>query len=389
MKKKSRFIIFFLLFIILLYLITNGSLSKKEIDSSPCNVNAMDDAKAILKYIAKLSSADIKQAIIGQNCYHGDEITNSNSLDGYNKLIVDLYKKTGKWVSIVGIDYEYMKIYSSQELSNANKVLINHWKKGGLITINLSPLNPWIIDESGILNIPKTWDGPGSPTDLSQVNLKELINPEKPVYKVWKKKLDRIAVALLELQKAGVIVLWRPMQEMNGNWFWWGIASHPNDPSGYIKLYRDMYDYFTNVKKLNNLLWVYSPFGSIIDNNYCKPVGWLYPGDQYVDIIAPTSYDDELNIYNYNIYISMGKPHKPLGMGEYGPKIGGPIAKNGTLDTTNFIKRIKNDYPRIAYWVCWHSYPENCWSIISNQNYNTLMNDPDVITLDKLDWMKK
>ena len=36
-----------------------------------------------------------------------------------------------------------------------------------------------------------------------------------------------IADALLELQKAGVVVLWRPMQEMNGNWFWWGIASPP------------------------------------------------------------------------------------------------------------------------------------------------------------------
>lgn len=388
MKKKQQFIFFIIfMFIMLLCMIISSSSSFKEkIDSTPCNINAMDDAISILKYIAELSSADIKKAIVGQNCYHGDEITDSESQNGYNNLVVELYNKTGKWVSIVSVDYEYMKIFSPEELSNANKVLISHWKRGGLITINFSPQNPWINDESGIINNPKTWDGPGSPMDLSCVNLKDLIDISKPVYNSWRKKLDRIANALSELQNAGVIVLWRPMQEMNGNWFWWGNASHPNYSSDYIKLYRDMYDYFTNIKKLNNLLWVYSPYGGITDNNYCKSVDWAYPGDQYVDIIAGTSYDDQLNIYNYNIYTSMGKPRKPLGMGEYGPKIGGLVAQKGTLDTTNYIKRIRNNYPRIAYWVCWHSYPNDCWSIISNKNYYELMNDPDVITLDKLGW---
>jgi hypothetical protein len=38
----------------------------------------------------------------------------------------------------------------------------------------------------------------------------------------WLEQLDLIAEGLLELKAAGVVVLWRPFQEMNGGWFWWG-----------------------------------------------------------------------------------------------------------------------------------------------------------------------
>jgi mannan endo-1,4-beta-mannosidase len=378
MKYKISLIIAVITLLVVIFyvfVLVYGS-SSKIIDSTPCNVNATDDTKSVLKYLAKLSGADIKKAIIGQNCYHGNEITDEHPQKGYTSMIADLHEKTGKWVGIVGIDYEYMKVYSPNELSKANKVLIAHWKKGGLVTINFSPQNPWFNDEAVMIKNSKTWDGPGSPTDLSQANLKDLIDPSKSVSKGWRKKLDRLAGALKELQDAGVVVMWRPMQEMNGDWFWWG-----NDSSAYIKVYKDMYSYFTKEKKLNNLLWVYSPFGNIPDNR-------AYPGDQYVDIVAPTCYDDNLRLMtmSYNLFTAAGKP---FGFAEYGPMLGQPVAKNGTLDTTLFIKGIKEDYPGAAFWICWHSYPEVCWSIISNKNYNALMNDPDVITLDKLDWKGK
>jgi mannan endo-1,4-beta-mannosidase len=84
-------------------------------------------------------------------------------------------------------------------------------------------LNPREMDDSGEVRAPKSWDGPGSPTDLSQSRLVALLNSSNPVASNWRKKLDRIADALSELRAAGVIVLWRPMQECNGNRFSWGV----------------------------------------------------------------------------------------------------------------------------------------------------------------------
>ena len=43
-----------------------------------------------------------------------------------------------------------------------------------------------------------------------------------PTHERWMKSLDRIAAGLQELQAAGIVVIWRPLHEMNGGWFWWG-----------------------------------------------------------------------------------------------------------------------------------------------------------------------
>ncbi len=142
--------------------------SVAEIDAAPCNPDASEDAKSVLKYLAALSSTDEGRAIVGQNCFHGDEITDASLMRGYAALIVKLYKKTGRYVGMVSVDYEYMKLYSPEELSAANKVLIGHWQRGGLVTVNVSPINPWIMDDAGSVRAPKTWNGPGSPTDRSR-----------------------------------------------------------------------------------------------------------------------------------------------------------------------------------------------------------------------------
>jgi mannan endo-1,4-beta-mannosidase len=337
-----------------------------EWDVSPSDEHALPEAKALLAYLAELSSPDDGRAIVGQNCYHGDEITESEPQNGYENLVVELFRRSGKWVGLVGVDYEYMKMYSPGELSGADRILIDHWNKGGLVTVNFSPLNPWTLPESGPVKVPEVWDGPGSPMDL--------VDPAQPVSAEWRKKLDRMAAALSELRDAGVIVLWRPMQEMNGFWFWWG-----DDPEGYRAVYADMFDYFTREKGLNNLLWVYSPSGEIPDVR-------TYPGDSMVDVVAPTEYNDRLDVKNYELFSALGAPRKPFALGEYGPKLDGPLAKVGGLDTREFINRIREDYPRTAYFVAWHSYPESRWSIVGNRNYVELMNDPDVLTVDKMDW---
>lgn len=91
--------------------------------------------------------------------------------------------------------------------------------------------------------------------------------------------LDIIAAELQKLQEANVPVLWRPLHEAEGEWFWWGAHGADN----YKALWQLMYTYFTDVKELNNLLWVYSATENV-DNDW-------YPGDDYVDIVGLDGYD--------------------------------------------------------------------------------------------------
>jgi mannan endo-1,4-beta-mannosidase len=339
----------------------------------------------ILAYITDLSTGPYVGTISGQNCYHGTEI-----IAGYTNLVDKLHTATGKWVGILGVDYEFQKIFTPAELSRTNQVLIDYAQAGGLVAVTLTPQNPWENDESDLISNPGSWDGPAGTQNKNGfakvTSLNDLIDPAKPVNVAWMRKLDRVAAALQELRDAGVIVLFRPMQEMNGNWFWWGMQSHPNDPSPYVNVFRQMHDYFTHDKQLNNLIWVYSPnssFGESNSSTWNRTVNWAYPGDDYVDIIAGTNYADNMILPDYSVYVSM---KKPLGIAEFGPTIGGPAATNGTWDTSQIIVKIKNNYPRIAFWVSWHSYPQQDWSLISNQNYIALMNDPSVINRDDFTW---
>jgi mannan endo-1,4-beta-mannosidase len=344
----------------------------------------------VLKFIASLSGAKtFRGAISGQNCFHGDEIADDSYQRGYRTMIEALHEKTGKWPGILGLDYEWARCFTSAQLTKANAFLIDYARAGGIIAVTFTPQNPWYNDESDLKSNPGSPTGPSGTVESipSGASLNDLLDPSKPVSAAWNRKLNRIAGALKELCDAGAIVLFRPMQEMNGNWFWWGIASHLSNPAPYVRVFRSLYDFFTREKGLNNLIWVYSPVSTYGNDtrssSVFRPVDWAYPGDGFVDIVAGTNYADDMSIADYAVYARMGKP---LGIAEYGPVTNGPFAKNGTWDTSRIIERIRTDYPMIAFWVCWHSYKGENWSIVSNLNASTLMNSPFVIDRDDLKW---
>lgn len=350
------------------------------------DINNVDvSVKKIIKYLTALSNDEAPGVIVGQNCGHGSQIADgSNNLMGYKSLVEDLKNDTGKYVGILGVDYEHDQIYTLDQLAECNQVLINYWKAGGLITINWSPHNPWLNDESNIPGNPGVWSDTRNMYDnLADVDLTKLIDPDEPIRKVWVRKLDRIAAALLELKNAGVVVLWRPMQEMNGSWFWWGNTKHRDNPDAYKNVFIDMHNYFTKVKGLDNLIWIYSP-ASAGEKNF----SWAYPGDGYVDVVATTVYDDSLTIPHY---VEMASFNKPMAVAEYGGSYN-PIPSNkGSFDNRKYINTLKSEYSKIAYFVCWHNWAEGdgnyvYHSISHNRNRSGLMNNNNIITRDKLNW---
>jgi mannan endo-1,4-beta-mannosidase len=371
-----------------------GGLQCAPFDGLPSNPNATGDAAAVLAYIADLSRGPYKGTIAAQSCDAGNEICanpvpsgNAYAANSYGRLVKTLHDQTGKWVGMINLDYECEKIFSPDQLSQGNKSLIDYWNAGGLVQVTFCPLSPWLNDESDIAGNPGVWT---EAFYTSGVDLKLLLDPASPLHAIWMRKLDRIAAALTELRDAGVVVLWRPLQECTGGWFWYGSASHSSDPAPFVDLWRDMYRYFTDVKKLDNLLWVYAPAacgGSSASGR--KPVDWIYPGAEYVDIVAGTSYNDGLYVVDYRTYIAMGKP---LGMSEYGPT---NVTANGSFDDRKYIDTLKSRYPRIAYWVTWANWCSG-WSngastyvlmaFVSNRYANEMMNDPSVIDRDEIAW---
>ena len=66
--------------------------------------------------------------------------------------------------------------------------------------------------------------------------------------------IDSISEALQPLADADVPVLWRPLPEAGGGWYWWGSDGAEN----YQWLWKLLYTRMTEYHHLNNLLWVWN-----------------------------------------------------------------------------------------------------------------------------------
>jgi hypothetical protein len=179
-----------------------------------------------------------------------------------------------------------------------------------------------------------------------------LANPNGTDYQNMIRDLDAIAGQLAQLQAAGIPVLWRPLHEAQGGWFWWGASG----AGPYKQLYQMMYNRFVNVHHLNNLIWVWV---ANTGDNTSGNADW-YPGDAYVDVVV-SDYATSANTYNS---MRSNFPKKLLALAECNQ----PDDPNNTSYMWD-------------YFVTWANFPQTK----SSPSYlNNVYNNPKVITLDKL-----
>lgn len=66
--------------------------------------------------------------------------------------------------------------------------------------------------------------------------------------------IDALAEALIPLKNMDIPVLWRPLHEAGGGWYWWGA----DGSAAYEKLWQLLYYRLTEYHKLNNLIWIWN-----------------------------------------------------------------------------------------------------------------------------------
>ncbi len=98
-------------------------------------------------------------------------------------------------------------------------------------------------------------EGAGNP--YTKFSLKNAVTPGTKEYEVVVHDIDLIAYELQRLESAGVPVLWRPLHEASGSWFWWGLKDKESIEY-YRKLWYMLYDRLENYHKLTNLIWVWN-----------------------------------------------------------------------------------------------------------------------------------
>jgi hypothetical protein len=174
----------------------------------------------------------------------------------------------------------------------------------------------WFNQRNGIVEFCWHWRAPMNEpafyTKDTTFDISRAVTPGTPEYAATMRDLDLIADELEVLRDDHVPVLWRPLHEANGRWFWWGAGG----PEPFKKLWRMMFENFTVKHHLNNLIWVFSP-GAETDL-----AAW-YPGDAYVDIIGTDHYPLDGNHNSakdvFDELTKMTRGKKLIALGENGP----------------------------------------------------------------------
>ena len=237
--------------------------STYNVTSSLVNRNATANTKKLYSF---LKDSYGKYVITGQQCDGG---INGNEFKAIKNL-------TGDYPALLGLDlmdYTPSRTAFGASSSTVEKA-IEFADKGGIVTLCWHWNAPTEYLYSTANNSDGWWGG--FYTQNSKFDIAKVMNGQDAK---GKKLLDRdikeIAKQLKRLEKAGVPVIWRPLHEASGGWFWWGAQG----PDAYKKLWKYLYNELTNTYGCNNLIWVYN--GQSAD--------W-YPGDKYVDIVGEDIY---------------------------------------------------------------------------------------------------
>ena len=231
-----------------------------EVEAKLINPNATDEAKRLMSFLTDIYGEKI---LSGQFCDEG----------AFGKEMQVVQNTTGKQPAILGMDLmDYTPVNQAHGSSMVTvKSAKAFWEKGGIVTLQWH----WNTPEEYATS---EWWGTFY-SDSTTLDLKKIMNGQDQTgYDALMKDIEAIAQPLLELQEAGVPVLFRPLHEASGGWFWWGDSG----PEPYKKLWVLLYDKLTNEFGLNNLIWVWN--GQHAD--------W-YPGDEYVDIVGEDIYPGE------------------------------------------------------------------------------------------------
>ena len=280
---------------------------------------------------------------------------------------------SGKNVVLVGFDFlhatgknsegEWYRGYTHGALEMAKTV----WKAGGIPQFNWHWKDP-------SHSIEAFYTQSGDKSSYTEFSINLAYDPEtkkwktdSDEYKAIVRDIEIIADSLLTLQKEGVAVLWRPLHEASGKWFWWGT----DGASSCVALYKLMFDIFVNKKGLHNLIWVWTT------DEAPDALDW-YPGDEYVDVVGRDYYYYPRES-NHASLISSFEKVKDI----YGAKKIVTLSENGSVP---YPDEMKADGANWSWFMPWYGdYAMESWANDNNaESWNTVMNNSYTITLEDM-----
>ncbi|MCM1055440.1 MAG: glycoside hydrolase family 26 protein [Bacteroides sp.] len=265
-------------------------LEAKEVDpSKPVSENSNKKTLEVFNFLREN---------YGSNTITAQQMFNTKQLED-----AVYYKYTDDLPAIKGFDFIF--ITSSGDATQVDDAIEWHTKSGGLITMTWH----W--------NVPRDIDNPNMgkafySDEITNFSLQNAVTPGTKEYEVVIHDIDLIAIQLQRMEAAGVPVIWRPLHEASGAWFWWGgVSRDGSTEDAYKKLWYTIFDRLENYHKLTNLIWVWNGQSSRLQVN---PNTYDITGTD----VYPTKEDHSPQLNKYNELKEMTYDGKMIALTECG-----------------------------------------------------------------------
>ena len=306
--------------------------------------------------------------------------------------IAEFYKRSGHYPAIGGFDMLFaagghheegwFKGYTENNLVMTEQL----WEMGGIPTYTWH----WKVGEDTVFytqGTPAGFNNPGCTEDvMGTSNTNTCFNYTKAFkdsqckeidetsqeYKDIVADVDIVSGYFKQLQDKGIAVVWRPLHEASGGWFWWGTAS----AECYVQLYRLVFNRMVVTNELKNLIWVWNintdpAFGY----DYSALNAAWYPGDEYVDIVA-------VDIYNPMEDHNSGANYFNKMVSDVGTNKMIALSENGAIPD---IDSIAEDKAYWSYWMTWsQTWSGNFLEKTPTDMWKRNLDDERIIALDDM-----
>ncbi|MFN8205972.1 MAG: glycosyl hydrolase [Bacteroidales bacterium] len=337
----------------------------------PVNLSASPEARQLLEFIYSIQG---KYTLAGQHNF-------TSSGDRYDSIVLAI---TGKEPAVWGADFSFIAAvegadgvhhcgpmnlsdptdslrFNGRSADELRQSLVDEAKgqhaKGKIITLMWHRCFPTSGDSCMGSDI---WAFENRP---SKATIDSMTTEGTALNTAWKKQADGVAKYLAQLRDAHIPVLWRPYHEMNGVWFWWCNLREGR----FAKLWEMEYRYFTEVHKLNNLLWVWDANAPRdIKGDEAFAYRDFYPDPSTVDILAADVYRSDYQQSHQDELIILGEG-KPIALGEV-----------GEVPTDSIL----HAQPNWTWFMVW-GYFANVYN--APEKVKALYDSPRVLTLEEIE----
>jgi len=216
-----------------------------------------------------------------------------------------------------------------------------------------------------------TWE----PWQWPQEDARPEDQPDYSLSEILKGKYDDyIRSWAHDLKQISGPIFFRPMHEMNGNWYPWCGVVNGNSPEKFVQAWCYIRSIFRETQN-NQLIWVWSPYVHSVPGESGNEIWRYYPGPKEVDWVALDGYNwgktrewsawqsfEEIFKEGYAI-LSQLFPEKPFMIAEMGcAEEGG--SKEEWIEEA--FKALRIRFPKIRALVWFNTKKECDWRIESS-----------------------